>query len=179
MLLVVAVIAAVGMTPEQETVPRTPNPHPAGGVTLEPSPTSSTNIPGGGLAACVGQEVLTESAPVGRHGGLTLQVYYADNDGGRTCATVTKDGAAVKNWGELSVTLRLHSYDGRRWPRYASYSHHGTDPRSPAIYLDDTKGRCVRAEARFDPDPGRAVTLTSGKIGCGRRTFSAGSPTPP
>jgi hypothetical protein len=165
-LLVVAVVALIGTTQDQETVPRTPNPHPVDGVTLAPSPTSSSNIPGGGLPACAGEVVRTESAPVGAHGGLTLQVHYADSDGGRTCATATRTGTAVNQRGELSVTLQLHSYDGHRWPRYAVYRHRGTDPRTAAIYLDRTEGRCVRAKARFDPDRGRPVTLSSGKIGC-------------
>jgi hypothetical protein len=165
-LLVVAVVAMIGTVQEEEMVARTPNQHPVDGVTLVPSPTSSTNIPGGGLAACAGEVVLTESAPVGEHGGLTLQVYYADTEGGRTCARATKTGAVVDQRGELTVRLQLHSYDGRRWPRYAIFSHRGTDPRSAAIYLDETNGRCVRASARFNPDRGRAVTLTFGKIGC-------------
>ncbi|HZA05148.1 MAG TPA: hypothetical protein VE617_11325 [Propionibacteriaceae bacterium] len=167
-VLVAAVVLLIATAQDDETVPRTPNQHPVGGVALAPSPTSSTNVPGGGLADCAGQVVLTELAPVGEHGGLTLQVYYADSNGGRTCARVTKTGSAVNQRGELTVTLQLHNYDGRRWPRYAIHSHRGTDPRSVAIYLDETDGRCVRAEAGFDPDRGRAVRLASGKIGCGQ-----------
>jgi hypothetical protein len=179
-LLVVALIVVVGVaSEEEESVPRTPNPHPAGGVTLVPSPTSSTNIPDGGLTECAGTAVVTESAPWGDQGGVTLQLYYADSNGGRTCAMATRTGTAREHRGELTVTLQLHNYDGRRWPRYAIHRHSGMEPRSAGIYLDETNGRCVRAEARFDPDRGRAVTLGTGKIGCGRREPVASSPTPP
>src|SRR3712207_826502 len=113
-LVVVAVVVLIAASSEEESVPRTPNLHPVDGVTLVPSPTTSTNIPGGGLAACAGQVVLTESASVGEHGGLSLRVYYADTNGGRTCATVSKTGAALDQRGELTITLQLHNYDGRR-----------------------------------------------------------------
>ena len=165
-LLVVALIAIITAASDEESVPRTPNRHPVGGVALVPSPTSSTNVPGGGLADCSGPVVTTASAPLGEHGGVTLQVHYADSNGGRTCAILTKTGTARDQRGELTVTLQLHNYDGRRWPRYATFHHRGTDPRSVGIYLDQTNRRCVRAEARFDPDRGRAITLSTGKIGC-------------
>jgi hypothetical protein len=178
-LLVVAFLAIIGATSEEESVPRTPNLHPVDGVTFAPSPSYSTNIPGGGLADCAGTVVATESAPLGADGAVTLQVHYADSNDGRTCAMVTKTGTARNRRGELTVTLQLHNYDGRRWPRYATHLHKGTDPRSAGIYLDESNGRCVRAEARFDPDRGRAVTLSTGKIGCDRRAPVASSPTPP
>jgi len=178
-LLVVAFVVIVGAAQQEESVPRTPNLHPVDGVTLVPSPTTSTNIPGGGLPACAGQIVASESVPVGEHGGLTLLVYYADTNGRRTCAMVSQTGSARDLRGRLTATLQLHNYDGRRWPRYATHHHRGTDPRSAGIYLDDTNGRCVRVEARFDPDRGRAVTLATGKIGCGRRALTPVSPTPP
>ena len=165
-LLVVAFIAIIAAASEEESVPRTPNLHPVDGTTLVPSPRSSTNIPGGGLVDCAGTVVATESARLGERGAVTLQVYSADSNGGRTCAMVTKTGTARDRRGELSVTLQLHNYDGRRWPRYATHDHRGTDPRSVGVYLDETNGRCVRGEARFDPDRGRAVTLSTGKIGC-------------
>ena len=166
-LLVVAIVLFVAVAgQEEESVPRTPNLHPSRGVTLVPSPSSSTNIPGGALAACPGTLVATETAAVGERGGLTLQVFQSDGDGGRTCAMVTKTGTAREQRGELTVTLQLHNYDGQRWPRYAVHRHRGMAVRSAGIYLDDTTSRCVRAWARFDPDRGRAVTLTSGKIGC-------------
>lgn len=178
-LLAVAVVVLIASTQDEGTVPRTPNLHPSRGVTLVPSPTTSTNVPGGGLAACPGEVVATESAPVGDDGGLTLRVYYADTDGGRSCAMVTKTGSARGSRGELTATLQLHSYDGRRWPRFAVQTHRGSDPGSAGIYLDQTNGRCVRAEARFDPDRGRPVTLSSGKVVCGRRAPVSSSLTPP
>src|SRR5215213_2649441 len=165
-LLVVAFFMIIAARSDEESVPRTPNLHPVDGTTLVPSPRSSTNIPGGGLAYCTGTVVATESAPLGGVGGVTLQIYYADSNGGRTCAMVTKTGTARDQRGELTVTLQLHNYDGRRWPRYANHDHRGTDPRSAGVYLDETNGRCVRAKARFDPDRGRAVTLSTGKIRC-------------
>jgi hypothetical protein len=165
-LLVVVVLVVVATAQEEENVPRTPNQHPRRGVAVVPSPTSSTNIPSGGLTACTGNVVATESAPVGEDGGLALHVFHDDADGGRSCAMATKTGTAQDERGELTVTLQLHNYDGQRWPRYAVHRHRGTDPRSAAIYLDETNGRCVRAEARFDPDQGRPVTVTTGKVGC-------------
>jgi len=178
-LLVVAFIVVIAAASEEESVPRTPNLHPVGGVTLTPSPSSSTNVPGGGLAECPGTVVATESVAVGEQGGVALRLYYADRDGGRTCAMVTKTGAAREQRGELTVSLQLHNYDGRRWPRYATHRHRGMEPRSVGIYLDETNGRCVRAEARFDPDRGRAVALSTGKVGCDRREPATSSPTPP
>jgi hypothetical protein len=165
-LLVVAILVVVGTADDEGTVPRTPNPHPRSGVAVVPSPTSSTNIPSGGLTSCAGQVAATESAPVGEDGGLALQVFFDEANGGRSCAMVTKTGSAQDERGELTVTLQRHNYDGQRWPRYAVHRHSGTDPRSAAIYLDETNDLCVRAEARFDPDSGRPVTLTTGKIGC-------------
>ena len=169
-LLVVAIVVTLGGAQDDGTVPRTPNEHPVGGVRLTPSPTTSTNIPGGGLAGCAGEVVATESVPVGADGGVNLQVYHADTNGGRSCAMVTKTGTARDTRGELTVTLQLHNYDGRRWPRYTIFRHRGAAPRSDGVYLDQTNGRCVRARARFDPDRGPAVTLASGKVGCGRST---------
>ena len=164
-LLVVAVVLFVAVAgQDEEPVPRTPNLHPSRGVTLVPSPSSSTNIPEGALAACPGTLVATETATMGERGGLTLQVFRSD--GGRSCAMVTKTGTAREQRGELTITLQLHNYDGQQWPRYAVHRHRGLDVRSAGIYLDDTASRCVRAWARFDPDRGRAVTLTTGKIGC-------------
>ena len=166
LVVVVVAVAIAAAGQEQEPMPRTPNLHPSRGVSLEPSPRSSTNIPDGALDACPGELVATESAAVGEHGGLTLQVFRSDSDGGRTCAMVTKTGTAREQRGELTIRLQLHNYDGQRWPRYAVHQHNGMAVRSAGIYLDDTGSRCVRAWARFDPDRGRAVTLTSGKIGC-------------
>ena len=164
-LLVVVIVMFVAVAgQEEESVPRTPNRHPSRGVTLVPSPSSSTNIPDGALAACPGTVVATETAAVGERGGLTLQVFQSD--GGRSCAMVTKTGAAREQPGELTITLQLHNYDGQQWPRYAVHRHRGMAVQSEGIYLDDTTSRCVRARARFDPDRGRAVTLTSGKVGC-------------
>lgn len=164
-LLVVAVVLLVAVAGQEDKAgPRTPNRHPSSGVTLAPAPTSSTNIPDGGLVACPGALVATETAAVGKQGGLTLQVFHAD--GGRTCAIATKSGTARERRGALRVTLQLHNYDGQRWPRYAVHQHRGLAVRSEGVYLDQTDSRCVRATARFDPDRGRAVTLTTGKIGC-------------
>jgi hypothetical protein len=166
-LLVVAIVMFVAVAgQEEESVPRTPNRHPSRGETLVPSPSSSTNIPGGALSTCPGTLVDTETTAVGERGGLTLQVFQSDDDGGRTCAMVTKTGTARERRGELTVTLQLHNYDGQRWPRYAVHRHHGPEVRSAGIYLDDMSSRCLRAWARFDPDRGRAVKLTSGKVGC-------------
>ena len=167
-VLLVVVVALIGGTQDEGTVPRTPNPYPTGPVALTPPPTTSTNIPGGGLSGCAGVVVATESGPVGPDGGLDLRVYYSDADGGRTCAMATKTGSARDRFGVLTVTLQLHNYDGRRWPRYAAFRHRGGSARSDGVYLDQTNGRCVRAEAGFDPDRGRAVRLASGKIGCGQ-----------
>jgi hypothetical protein len=178
-LLVVAVLVVVAAGQEEESVPRTPNLHPSRDVVLEPSPTSSTNVPGGALAACPGELVATETAAVGERGGLTLQVFHSDRDRGRSCAVVTKTGAARDRRGELTVTLQLHNYDGQRWPRYAVHRHQGRAARSEAIYLDDTNSRCIRASARFDPHRGRAVTLTAGKLGCRWGSPLSRSRTPP
>ncbi|HZA74136.1 MAG TPA: hypothetical protein VE476_14665 [Propionibacteriaceae bacterium] len=178
-LLVVAVVVIIAAGQEEESVPRTPNLHPSRGVVLEPSPTSSTNIPGGTLAACTGELIATETASVGERGGLTLQVFHSDRDGGRSCAVVTKTGGSREQRGELSVTLQLHNYDGQRWPRYAVHRHRGRAVRSDAIYLDDTNSRCIRAWARFDPDRARAVTLTADKLGCRWRSPLSRSRTPP
>lgn len=166
LVVVVAAVLIAAAGQEQEPMPRTPNLHPSRGVSLEPSPRSSTNIPGGALDACPGELVATESAAVDEDGRLTLQVFRSDSDGGRTCAMATKTGTAREQRGELTIRLQLHNYDGQRWPRYAVHQHHGMAIRSPGIYLDDTRSRCVRTWARFDPDRGRAVTLSSGKIGC-------------
>lgn len=87
-------------------------------------------------------------------------------DGGRSCATVTRTGTAYSRRGELRVTLQRHSYDGRRWPRFAVQELDPTAARSDAVYLDDTAGRCVRASARFDPDDGPPATVTTGKLAC-------------
>ena len=122
--------------------------------------------------------VATESVPVGADGGVDLQVYYADTDGGRSCAVVDQDRFGPRPVGGAHVTLQLHNYDGRRWPRYATFRHRGGSARSDAIYLDQTSGRCVRAWARFDPDRGRAVTLTTGKVGCRWSAVPIRSPAP-
>ena len=166
-LIVGAIVAVVAAVPN-ESVPPAPltGPQPGDGGWPALRPGSSTNIPGGPLTGCSGRSIATETAAAGERGGLTLQVFRSGADGGRTCATVTKTGTAYSRRGELRVTLQLHSYDGRRWPRYAVQQLDPTAARSDAVYLDGTDGRCVRASARFDPDDGPATTITTGKLGC-------------
>jgi hypothetical protein len=154
-------------------------PAPGRRATLVPSPWSSTNIPGGGLAYCTGTVVGTESAPLGERGGVALQVSYADSNGGRTCAMVTKTGTARDRRGELSVTLHLHNYDGRRWPRHNTHDTVGlttgrwasTSTRRAAAAYAERLGSTRIGDG--------AVTLTTGKVGCDRRGLVAGSRTPP
>jgi hypothetical protein len=128
------------------------------------SASTSTNIPTGTLLACPGELISTDTVDAGG-GALTLEVFYAPTDGGRNCTVATKTGSAAGRPGVLVTTLQFHSYDGRKWPRYAISRTNGN--RSGAVYINDTNGKCVRAWARFLPaDGGRSVTVTSGKVGC-------------
>lgn len=164
-LLVIVVVLLLAASQGEEAPPSASPSAPVTTVAPAPSPSATTNIPGGALTACTGDLLSTETVAVGEQGGLTLQVFYAEADGGRNCAMVSKTGTARELAGELTVTLQFHSYDGRRWPRYAEQSSRLRD-RSDGIYLDETNDRCVRAWARFAPDRGRTATLTSGKVGC-------------
>lgn len=166
-LIVVAVVTVVAAVPNESAPPTTLVDPPSGdGWSPALRSGASTNIPGGPLTGCSGALLATGTAAAGERGGLTLQVYRSGTDGGRTCATVTKTGTAYHRRGDLRVTLQLHSYDGRRWPRYAVQELDPTARRSDAVYLDATDGRCVRASARFDPDDGPPTTITTDKLGC-------------
>lgn len=163
-LLVVAVVVMIATAQDDEAPPTSiAGLPPTEGGSLAPSPESSTNIPGGPLAACPGRVIFTQAVAAGERGQLTLQVFFTEDHGGRSCATATKTGTARQRSGELTLTLQLHNYDGRRWPRYAVQVAEPTATRSDAVYLDDTAGRCVRAWARFDPGDGPPATVSSGK----------------
>lgn len=128
--------------------------------------TQSSNIPGGTLFACSGQLISTDTTDAGG-GALTLQVYYSPVDGGRNCAVVTKTGTVVRRPGQLVTTLQFHSYDGRKWPRYAIARSTANASALGGVYIDKTDNKCVRAWSRFMPNGGgRPVTVTSGKVGC-------------
>ena len=131
---------------------------------VPPASTQSTNIPGGTLFTCGGQLISTDTVDAGG-GALTLEVFYSPVNGGRNCAVATKTGTAAQRRGQLVSTLQFHSYDGRKWPRYAIQRTNGN--RSRAVYIDNTDNKCVRAWARFLPESGPAATVTSGKVGCG------------
>jgi hypothetical protein len=125
----------------------------------------STNIPNGTLLTCGGELISTDTVDAGG-GSLTLEVFYVPVNGGRNCAVVTKTYSAAQRPGQLVITLQFHSYDGRKWPRYAI--HRTTADRAGPVYIDNTNNKCVRAWARFMPEGGgRSVTVTSGKVGCG------------
>ena len=128
--------------------------------------TQSTNIPSGTLFSCGGQLISTDTVNAGG-GALTLQVYYSSVNGGRNCAVVSKTGTAVQRPGQLVITLQFHSYDGRKWPRYAIARSVPNASRTGGVYLDNTDNKCVRAWARFLPEKGgRPVTVKSGRVGC-------------
>jgi hypothetical protein len=128
--------------------------------------TQSTNIPSGTLFSCGGELISTDTVDAGG-GAMTLQVYYSSVNGGRNCAIVSKTGTAVQRPGQLVITLQFHSYDGRKWPRYAIARSVPNASRTGGVYLDNTDNKCVRAWARFLPGGGgKTVTVTSGKVGC-------------
>ena len=132
--------------------------------TTSPALASSTNIPSGTPLACGGELISTDTVDAGG-GALTLEVFYASVNGGRNCAIATKTGSAAQRPGALVTTLQFHSYDGRKWPRYAI--HRTNANRAGPVYIDNTDNKCVRAWARFLPEGGgRSVTVTSGKVGC-------------
>jgi hypothetical protein len=107
--------------------------------------------------------IAEDSAPSGR-GALDLTVSYSPSRGGRNCAIASNAGLGR---GQLTVQLRFDSYTGRRWPSFAEHRGAADAIRSGAVYLDRTDDRCVRADARFTPaDGGRAVTVSSGRVGC-------------
>jgi hypothetical protein len=126
----------------------------------------STNIPNGTLFSCSGQRISTDTVNAGG-GALTLEVFYSPVNGGRNCAVVTKTGTAVNRPGQLVTTLQFHSYDGRKWPRYAIARSVPNATRAGGVYLDNTDDKCVRAWARFLPaGGGKTITVKSGKVGC-------------
>jgi hypothetical protein len=132
--------------------------------TTTPASAQSTNIPSGTLLTCGGELISTDTVDAGG-GALTLEVFYASVNGGRNCAIVTKTGSAAQRPGQVVITLQFHSYDGRKWPRYAI--HRTNANRAGPVYIDNTDNKCVRAWARFLPEGGgRSVTVTSGKVGC-------------
>jgi hypothetical protein len=168
-VVTLAVITAIASGASGGAVPTTSS-NPGGSTPtttsgVSPASTTSTNIPSGTLLACTGERISTDTVDAGG-GALTLEVFYAPVNGGRNCAVVTKTGSATQRAGQLVITLQFHSYDGRKWPRYAIAR--GNRNRSGAVYIDNTDDQCVRAWARFLPeDGGRAVTVNSGRVGCG------------
>jgi hypothetical protein len=167
-VVTLAIITAIASGASGGTVPTTTTSNPGSTRTttsgVSRASTQSTNIPNGTLLACAGELISTDTVDAGG-GALTLEVFYAPVNGGRNCAIVTKTGSATQRAGQLVTTLQFHSYDGRKWPRYAIARSNGN--RSGAVYIDNTDDRCVRAWARFLPkDGGRAVTVNSGRVGC-------------
>ena len=133
--------------------------------TVPSASTQSTNIPDGTLLACGGELIDTNTVDAGG-GALTLQTYYSPVNGGRNCAVVTKTGTLVQRPGRLVITLQFHSYDGRKWPRYAIARSTPNATRVGGVYIDKTDNKCVRAWARFLPEDGPTATVRSGKVGC-------------
>jgi hypothetical protein len=167
-VITLAVITAIASGASGGTVPTTtsiPGTNRTNTSTVSPaSARSSTNIPSGTLLICGGELISTDTVDAGG-GALTLEVFYSPVNGGRNCAIATKTGSAAQRAGRLVTTLQFHSYDGRKWPRYAI--HRTNANRSQAVYIDNTDDRCVRAWARFLPeDGGRSATVTSGRVGC-------------
>ena len=160
-----AVITAIASGASGGTVPTTTISGTSRSNAVSPaSARSSTNIPSGTLLTCGGELISTDTVDAGG-GALTLEVFYSPVNGGRNCAIATKTGSAAQRDGQLVTTLQFHSYDGRKWPRYAI--HRTTANRSQAVYIDNTNDRCVRAWSRFLPeDGGRSTTVTSGRVGC-------------
>jgi len=127
----------------------------------------SSNIPGGPLFACTGTVISDRSAGSGSSA-VNLKVYYSPTAGGRNCAVVTKVGSGSRRSGQLVVSLRFADYTGKKWPDFAEHRSTASATRSGSVYLTDTDGRCVRAQARFVPaDGGRPVEVSSGRTGCG------------
>jgi hypothetical protein len=169
-VVTLAVITAIASGASGGTVPPAsiPGTNPTTTTSRVPTiSTQSTNIPNGTLFICSGKLISTDTVDAAG-GALTLQVYYSPINGGRNCAVVIKSGRAVERSGTLVTTLQFHSYDGRRWPRYATARSSANATRSGGVYLDATDDRCVRASARFVPaGGGKSVTVRSGKVGCG------------
>jgi hypothetical protein len=168
-IITLAVITAFASAANGGTLPTSSTTHGTSRTTtsgLAGASTKSTNIPNGTLFTCGGKRISTDTSNAGG-GALTLEVYYSTVNGGRNCAVVTKTGTAVQRHGQLVITLQFHSYDGRKWPRYAIARSTPNATRAGGVYIDKTNDKCVRAWARFLPaDGGRAVTVTSGKVGC-------------
>ena len=168
-VITLAVITAIASGANGGTVPTggtTQGSNPTNTSRVTAGSTQSTNVPGGTLLTCSGDLISTDTVDAGG-GALTLQAYYSPADGGRNCALVTKTGTVAQRPGQLVITLQFHSYDGRKWPRYAIARSTPNATRVGGVYIDKTNDKCVRAWARFLPaDGGKAVTVTSGKVGC-------------
>ena len=165
LVAVVAIASAAGGEPAAApSVEVTPRPS---ATTISPASVTraSTNIPAGTLFTCTGTVISTDSVALGS-GSLTIQVYYSPTNGGRNCALATRSGPAGQR-GQLTTSLKLDSYDGRRWPRYAEHRSAAYATRSGAVYLDATDDKCVRGRAKFTPEGGGSpVTVSSGAVGC-------------
>ena len=166
-VITLAVITAVvsGATGGAVTNPTSSGSNRTTTSTVPSASTQSTNIPDGTLWACGGELIDTNTVDAGG-GALTLQTYYSPVNGGRNCAVVTKTGTLVHRPGRLVITLQFHSYDGRKWPRYAIARSTPNARRVGGVYLDKTDNKCVRAWARFLPEDGPTATVRSGKVGC-------------
>ena len=166
-IITLAVITAIATGANGGTVPTSSTPGTSRTTTsrLSTASTQSTNIPNGTLFTCGGERISTDTSNAGG-GALTLEVFYSSVNGGRNCAVVTKTGTAVQRRWQLVTTLQFHSYDGRKWPRYAIARSTPNATRAGGVYIDKTDNKCVRAWSRFLPEDGPTATVKSGRVGC-------------
>lgn len=167
LVAVVAVVASVNGEPlSAPTSGSAPSSTRTTTASARPAARSSTNIPGGTLFACAGDVIADETAGRGSSA-LNVKVYYTPTAGGRNCAVATKVDAANARRGQVRITLRFAETESTSWPKFAEHRSGTSASRSGSVYLDDTDGKCVTAQARFVPaDGGKAVTVSSGRTGC-------------
>jgi hypothetical protein len=173
LVIAVALVSAVNdnpLTGAAQPEARAPTPTVARTTVARPTSVTPvrelTNVPGGPLFSCPGAVISEKSAARGASA-VNLKVFYSASGGGRNCAVATKVGAAARRSGPILITLRFADSSAKTWPKVAEHRSIAAATRSGAVYLDDTDGKCIRAQARFTPDDGgKALTVSSGRTGC-------------
>jgi hypothetical protein len=121
---------------------------------------AGTNIPNGTLANCPGWIVGQRT-----DAGMTLRVYYSPEQGGLNCVSGTRNSAVDSN-SYVRTEIRLSSYNGSSWPRYASATGARGQEGVAGAYVTGADDLCVSANVAYYPSGGQPRSISLRRIAC-------------
>jgi hypothetical protein len=129
-------------------------------TTMNTTQPAASNMPNGPLASCPGFVVGERT-----DAGMTLRVYYSPEQGGLNCVSGTRTGAVDAN-SFIRTEIRLSSYGGSSWPRYASATGARGQEGVTGAYVTDADDLCVSANVAYYPSGGQPQSISLRRIAC-------------